>query len=52
MLRMVALPAALIEISWVAVQPGDKFGKYAILAGIGKGGMGEVFRAHDSSVVS
>src|SRR6266446_5486215 len=29
------------------VTAGDKLGPYEILAPIGKGGMGEVFRAHD-----
>jgi serine/threonine protein kinase len=30
------------------VSPGDKFGPYEITARIGEGGMGEVWKAHDS----
>src|SRR4051812_18845740 len=30
------------------MSPGDKLGPYEILAAIGKGGVGEVYRAHDS----
>src|SRR6266849_6073989 len=34
----------------MSLQPGDLLGNYEILAAIGKGGMAEVFRAHDKSL--
>ncbi len=34
----------------MALAPGDKLGHYEIVSAIGKGGMGEVYRAHDSRV--
>src|ERR1051325_10695233 len=34
----------------MAVPPGTKLGQYEVLAPIGAGGMGEVYRAHDSKL--
>src|SRR5258708_1197791 len=34
----------------MSLQPGDQLGNYEVLALIGKGGMGEVYRAHDKSL--
>src|SRR5580658_10431943 len=32
------------------LKPGDKLGAYEIVAAIGKGGMGEVWKAHDPQI--
>jgi eukaryotic-like serine/threonine-protein kinase len=32
------------------LQPGSSVGSYKVLAAIGKGGMGEVYRAHDTKL--
>src|SRR6266567_1397135 len=42
--------AAKGKLGWflMPVSPGDKFGPYEITARIGEGGMGEVWKAHDS----
>jgi eukaryotic-like serine/threonine-protein kinase len=34
----------------MAIQPGNHLGHYEVLAAIGAGGMGEVYRAHDSKL--
>src|SRR5260370_27454863 len=34
----------------MSLQPGDQIGNYEVLAMIGKGGMGEVYRAHDTNL--
>src|SRR5260370_29662028 len=34
----------------MSLQPGDQIGNYEVLAMIGKGGIGEVYRAHDTNL--
>jgi serine/threonine protein kinase len=36
----------------MALQPGDKLGPYEVIAPIGKGGMGEVYKARDTRLDS
>jgi hypothetical protein len=31
----------------MALSPGSRIGPYEVLSGVGRGGMGEVWRAHD-----